>query len=132
MSGRASEPAAGEMVSESRKEFQVKCFLVVLAELATQLRSRRIALDLARAPRDQNEYADALTNGDFAAFDPGRRVEVDVQKVPWEVMGSLFEVAEDIYRSVRETREARAKGERGAGKARPRAPGERLRQRAPW
>ena len=45
-------------------------FMVVLAELAAQLRSRRMELGLDWVPRDQNEEADALTNGEFAGFAP--------------------------------------------------------------
>ncbi len=38
--------------------------VVILAEVATQLRSRRMVLNLGWTPRDQNEEADVLTNGD--------------------------------------------------------------------
>ena len=40
--------------------------VVILAEVVAQLRTRSMVLNLGWVPRDQNEEADALTNGDFA------------------------------------------------------------------
>merc|ERR1712102_11877 len=42
--------------------------VVVLAELAAQLKKTSLKLDLQWVPRDQNEEADALTNRDFSSF----------------------------------------------------------------
>ena len=44
--------------------------VVVLAELAAQLKKRCLRLDLQWVPRDENEEADGLTNLDFSGFDP--------------------------------------------------------------
>ena len=52
--------------------------LVILTEFAAQLKSRHAELDLAWVPRDQNEEADALTNGDYSAFNPSLRIDIDV------------------------------------------------------
>ena len=47
--------------------------LVILGELAAQLRALNAELSLEWVPRLQNEEADALTNGDFSAFRPEHR-----------------------------------------------------------
>ena len=45
---------------------------MVLMELSAQLQSRKILLHTSWIPRDENEEADSLTNGDFHAFSPSR------------------------------------------------------------
>jgi hypothetical protein len=104
--------------------------VVVLSELSAQLRSRGMALDLEWAPRDQNEEADALTNGDYNAFDPERRIAVDVEKIDWLVLPKMLGVAGDIYESVQKAKASKAKGPvpvaSTAGK------GLKLRTRDPW
>ena len=47
---------------------------LILIELSYQLARRRMALRAEWVPRLQNEEADALTNGEYHAFDPDRRV----------------------------------------------------------
>ena len=86
-------------------------------------------LNLCWAPREQNEEADALTNGEFAQFDLVRRIEVDVGKVVWLILPRMLEVSENIYGEVQ-----RKKAERGRSPARAPAgkPSKGLRQRDPW
>jgi hypothetical protein len=74
--------------------------VVILAEVAAQLRSRGMALSLGWTPRDQNEEADALTNSDFTAFDKARRVEIDVAAVDWLILPRMLEVSQHIYEKV--------------------------------
>ena len=81
--------------------------VVLLAELACQMRQRGMELSLTWAPREQNEEADALANEDFTAFDPGRRVVVDLQKIKWLVLDDMLAVSENIYEEVRRQREAK-------------------------
>lgn len=50
--------------------------ILILGVLATQLRERNLGLQLEWEPREQNEEADALTNGGFNAFDSKRRSAV--------------------------------------------------------
>ena len=52
----------------------------VLLELAEQLRRREMVLNLEWAPRGQNTEADALTNGNFAAFSEARRVQMPLKR----------------------------------------------------
>ena len=75
--------------------------VVILAELAEQLRSRDMERDLAWAPRDQNEEADALTNLHFSEFDPALRVVVDPADIQWLIMNRMMDVAEDLYKQVK-------------------------------
>ena len=49
---------------------------LVLIELAHQLRVQEVELDIAWRPREENIEADALTNHDYTAFDPAKRVAV--------------------------------------------------------
>jgi hypothetical protein len=104
--------------------------VVVLAELSAQLRSRGMSLGLEWAPRDQNEEADALTNKDFAAFDPARRVEVDVSSIGWLILPKMLEVAGNIYKRVQDSKASRVKGVMPA--AAPAYKGKSFRQRDPW
>ena len=53
--------------------------VVILTVFALQLRDRAAELNLEWVPRDQNEEADALTNEEFGAFDPVRRVDVNMK-----------------------------------------------------
>ena len=103
--------------------------VVILSDIAVQLRARSMVLNLGWAPRDQHEEADALTNGEFAQFDGGRRIEVDVGKVGWLVLPRMLEVSENIYSEVQ-----RKKADRGHSPARAPATqqSKSLRQRDPW
>ena len=104
--------------------------VVILAEVAAQLRSRSMVLNLGWTPRDQNEEADAFTNGDFSQFDSANRVEVNVENVAWLVLPRMMQVATDIYDEVQRHKASRARSpvqapppKRGRGG---------LRQRDPW
>ena len=56
--------------------------LLVLGELAVQLRQRQVELALDWIPREQNIEADALTNADFSALDQEKRINLDVEHCP--------------------------------------------------
>ncbi len=86
-----------------------------------------MALSFRWVPRDQNEEADALTNGDFASFNKELRVDVDVANVRWLILPRMLEVAGEIYERVRESKE----GE-GPPKALARPKSGSFRQRHPW
>ena len=105
----------------------------VAMELASQLEARSATLSLEWAPRYLNKVADALTNGNFAGFDPGRRRHVDFAGLPWLYLPSLLSEGQAFYA---ETAKARAerKGARNAPGARnrPRGDSTRLRFREPW
>ena len=68
---------------------------IVLMELAHQMRVRRPVLRAHRLPCLENEGADALTKEDFRHFKAEHRVQVDLDKMGFAVLDSLFKVGED-------------------------------------
>jgi len=111
---------------------------LVLMELSEQLESRGLILNLAWRPRDENEQADALTNGHYGAFNTARRLPVVWSKVKWLVLPGLLEAAEMLFK---ETQAKRAKpsaagpsGPAGGASGHHRKQGkeETLRVRDPW
>ena len=101
--------------------------VVILAELAVQLRRRGMGLKLQWAPREQNEEADALTNEEFGGFSPGRRVHLDVAALEWIILPRMAAAAEEIYEA--------AKLRRTGGQVAAPPPKKRLlklRERDPW
>jgi len=83
--------------------------VVILAEFAEQLKMRQAELGLLWVPRDQNEEADDLTNGEFGRFSEEKRIRSDFEKVKWLVMDDLVKSAESLYQEVKS-----ARGLRGA------------------
>ena len=111
--------------------------VVILAEIAEQLRINRWSLDLEWTPREQNMEADALTNQDFAAFNVDNQLKINVSELNWEVLPQMLDMAEDIFQRVQAKRVAakiRKAGDelvspearQGSGRRR------RLKERAPW
>ena len=86
-----------------------------------------MVLNLGWVPWDQNEEADALTNGDFAAFDASRRINVEVTKISWRILPRMLEVAEQIYDKVQ-----RSKVDGGPPKAATPHKKRNFRQVNPW
>ena len=114
--------------------------VVVLMELAHQMRRRRLVLRARWLPRLQNEEADALTNSDFRHFSPEKRIPVDVDQLGFKVLPMLFETGKLYVKELEATRKAikekaeedRRKGvARKDGKAR-KLGSESLRERDPW
>ena len=62
---------------------------LVLIELAHQLRVQEVELGITWRPREENIEADALTNLDCAAFDPGKRVAVAWEDLKFWVLDCL-------------------------------------------
>ena len=104
--------------------------VVFLAELAAQLRSRKMALSVGWTPRDQNEEADALTNGDYAQFSAANRVNVIIGDVPWLVLPKMMAVAGNIFEEVQRRKASRDRSPARAPPAKKAKGG--LRQRDPW
>ena len=108
--------------------------VVVLMEMAHQMRRRRLVLRAHTLPRDQNEEADALTNYDFRHFDPAKRIEVDLSKLKFGVLNELFAAGEDYMSQLEvERTAAKKRAERAKGKPeRKLRPEERLKNTDPW
>ena len=79
---------------------------VVLMQLAHEMRTRRLLLRARWLPRLQNQEADDLTNDEFHHFRAEKRIPVDLNKLGFDLMDSLF-AAGDEY--VAELEQARAK-----------------------
>ena len=71
-----------------------------------------------------------MTNGDYSSFDPARRVEVIIEKVPWLILPRMMQVATDIYEDVQRRRASRAESPAQAPPEKQAKGG--LRQRDPW
>lgn len=115
--------------------------LMILVQLAAQLKEKGLDLGLEWIPRDQKE-ADALTNSRFEDFDVSNRIVVDINAIEWRILPRMPVVSEDIHRIVTEKREERRKKkekeeapqhENYTEKRAPRLKrGERQRARHPW
>ena len=102
--------------------------IVIMTELAAQLQAKRAELDLLWIPRNQNEEADGLTNGDYSQFDLKRRIAVDVAKLEYKILPRMIAAADALYKDAmlnKESSRAGAQAKRAA-KLRP------LRERDPW
>ena len=105
--------------------------VAILAEMAVQLRERAMGLELNWIPREQNEEADALTNGNFAAFSPQHRIEVEISDLPWKILPKMLAAAEEIFTRTQSASRAKVMAGTGSrlaqnGKRRP------LRVTDPW
>ena len=102
--------------------------VVILAEMAAFMEDKGIVLHLDWVPRNQNEEADALSNERFEGFDLSKRVEVNVENLPFYVLPKLIEIADDLYGRVWEARKCvdQKAVHTAPRKARP------LRERDPW
>ena len=74
---------------------------VILLELATQLKSAGLELDLGWVPRDQNTPADSLTNGIFDGFSGSKRIQVDFKDLKWLVLDELMAKAGELDSEVK-------------------------------
>ena len=78
----ASTDNAGNAQAMARLMSSKFPLVVVMAELAAQLRARGLRLDLAWVPRAQNEEADELTNREYGRFRMENRIPVEVERLP--------------------------------------------------
>ena len=104
--------------------------VVILAELAAQMRRSNLRLELDWVPRDQNEPADDLTNSEYGRFDMARRIEVDLAKLEFVVLSDYMKVAQHVYGEVTEQRQ-KAKDSKET-KDQPYRKKPKLRETAPW
>ena len=88
---------------------------IVAMELASQLDSRGIDLDLQWVPRWQNQEADDLTNERFDDFDEANRIEVAFESMEFMVMHRLLDKAGKLdeelrlYKTSKEAKQATLK-----------------------
>ena len=77
----------------------------------------------------QNEHADVLNNEDFRHFCPDRRIPVDLEQLPFEVLPRLFEQGESLAELEELKRATKAAG---PGPKRVKTEGDTLAARQPW
>ena len=91
---------------------------IVVMELACQLDKFEMELDLGWAPRAQNQEADDLTNFKFEGFDMDKRIEVDFEKMDFEVLPCLMERAAELDGEIqlaKTSRQAKSDGPKSRG-----------------
>ena len=112
--------------------------VVILMELAHQMRSRRLVLQARWLPCLDNEEADALTNCDFRHSNPAKRIEVDLSQMGFRLLPMLFESGEAYDSELQAARKANkeraaaaAEAARSSDKRRHKAE-DSLRELDPW
>ena len=101
---------------------------LVLMELAFQLYGMGASLQLHWIPREQNEDADDLSKGRLDNFDPKKRIEVDVESLPLEVIPAMAEAAEKLDEEIKMRKVSKQRLEPSA-----KTPAEeKMRLKEPW
>ena len=105
--------------------------VVVLMELSHQLRKRRLVLRAEWLPRLQNQEADDLTNEEFHAFDPQRRIRVDLDRLPFAVLPELFAEGSAYVEALAAQREAERSRKAAVASGKTRDEGRKRRKEEP-
>ena len=103
-------------------------------ELSCQLSLRRAAMRANWIPRLQNEEADALTNSDFRHFDAAKRVQVDLEELPFKILNDLFTEGEAYVAELEELkkREKRLEAPHAVAPNGRKRKAKALREKDPW
>ena len=86
-----------------------------------------MGLHLGWSPRDQNEAADSLSNGEFHEFSEGLRVPIDLAQMQWLVLPDYLAAAEALFADTKASR-----GRRLPAAAGPQRRRGTLRETEPW
>ena len=107
---------------------------VVLMEGSYQLGRRRAAMRANWIPRLQNEEADALTNSDFHNFSMERRIDVNLDSLPFIVLNEMFAEGKAYVSELQSLKEqeAKRKAERPESPRRVKRPSDKLKEKDPW
>lgn len=73
---------------------------VLLMEMAEELRSHDLGLDLQWVRRDDNQLADDLTNLEFGRFSEEKRVEMSEESITWRVFDRLDRESKLLYEAI--------------------------------
>lgn len=109
--------------------------LLVLMEMAEELRSYNSTLELTWLPRESNVEADALTNGDYSGFNLSLRIPADYDKIGWRILPLLQDSALSLYKEISDHKSSAttvSKGGIAAGKFSKRSNKNKLKWRDPW
>ena len=105
--------------------------VVILTELAEQVKQGEMDRTQTWVPREQHELADALTNGDLGNFRKENRMELDDGSLGFKILREMVRVADKVHADVKKHKEmGKDEGSRsGDGKTKS---SERLRMRDSW
>jgi hypothetical protein len=81
---------------------------LILMGLSAQLRLHNIVLSALWRPRDENEEADALTNEQFGAFDPARRVPLVWTDLKFHLLPQMVSKAEALFLHLKQLKAAKS------------------------
>ena len=101
----------------------------VLMEVTEQLAARDTWLELVWTPRQQNEEADALTNGNYSDFTDENRIHIDVDTAPFLCLRDMMASGLQLYRDLDDIKEKAESKPVVEPKAKRRKP---LKDRDPW
>ena len=68
-----------------------------VAELAAQLELRQILFQMDWVPREQNQEADSITNGNVQWLSPQRKLHVALNELPFEILPVLLSEGSTFY-----------------------------------
>ena len=132
LSGVTDNKGNGHIVGKLFSTKYPMCAAVM--QLTSDLNSRGAELDLKWQPREENEIADRLSNGNSEGFDPALRKRFSVSDLT--LMNTIIKEGKAMYLEVKREKERRkdlAKEEYLKERQRPpRKPEEKLRNRDPW
>ena len=106
--------------------------VIILTEAVKQLQDRRLEMALQWIPRAQNKEADALSNGKFCQGSKDLRICVEVKDLRFKILPRMLAVADDLYRTVKEKREAKKKAPQFNKFYRKAAPKDKLKNKDSW
>ena len=61
-----------------------------------QMQLMQLEMELQWIPREQNVEADALTNLEFEAFDPSKRIAVQLENLDFRILPELMQLAAKV------------------------------------
>ena len=96
MSTGTDSQVASRVVDKGIAKTYPMCCIAM--ELHALMEARGLWLHNEWTPRELNEEADALSNEEFAGFDPSLRVNVDLEYLPWLVLPGLLQEGLEWHR----------------------------------
>ena len=98
---------------------------VILMELAAQMEAREVRMDVKWVPRERNQEADDLSNGQTSAFSTELEGKAEFERISWLVLPKLLKTGQQRKAALEEKKEERRKPKR-------RKKEEKLKFRDPW
>ena len=103
----------------------------VLMELSACMKRMSMKVAVEWTPRAGNREADQVANGDYRAFNPQNRVNLDLARLQWDILPEVLGLGRAAEEDVRSHQQSRTLPQRNV-KRRRRKPEERMRLKDPW